>query len=153
MCCSPFHTCFHIRNIVLWGEQMGMVQTYWKNFIHTLYVIKVMAINERWKRHCENLYLVKFNSNHNLVAIYIYMTVEEWIYQNILISLIFGVMIKRHSTLKSITNGSTHTLCSTTKQWLYGHKESVHSHTYEPNAILQRITWQSKRIHKKINRF
>ena len=61
--------------------------------------------------------------------------------------------VKCSIALKPITHGSTHRLCSTTKNLLLGYKESVHSCAYEPNSILQLITRQEKWIRIKTDRF
>ena len=39
MSCSLFRVWGHIRNDILRGGQMGMIQTYQEYFIHILYVI------------------------------------------------------------------------------------------------------------------
>ena len=49
---------------------MGMVQTYQECFIHTLYFIKGMVINEIKKKHCVSSYTIQYNSKHDSIAIY-----------------------------------------------------------------------------------
>ena len=72
---SIYHYLFsawvHITSNTLCGGQNGMVPTYWEYFIHALYKIWGMGINERRKRHHVILYIMKYNSKHNSIDIYV----------------------------------------------------------------------------------